>query len=60
MEFGGDVGVDGIRELPSENAPHLLKTVDVMGREVVQPEHQVVFHMFSDGSEVKQFVGDRL
>ena len=60
VEFIVDVqGVDGVQELPSEETRSLLKTVDATGREVLQPENQVVFHMFSDGSVVKEFVGDR-
>jgi hypothetical protein len=59
VEFTVDVqGVDGLQELPTVDTPRLLKTVDAMGREVAQPENQVVFHMFSDGSVVKEFVGD--
>ena len=60
VEFTVDVqGVDRIQELPSEDTRCLLKTVDATGRVVAQPENQVVFHMFSDGSVVKEFVGDR-
>lgn len=60
VEFTVDVqGVDGIQELPSEEPRSLLKTVDATGRAVVQPENQVVFHLFSDGRVVKEFVGDR-
>ena len=60
VEFTVDVqGVDGLQELPTVDAPRLVKTVDAMGREVAQPENQVVFHMFSDGRVVKEFVGDR-
>jgi len=60
VEFTVDVQVvDGLQELPSVDTPRLLKTVDAMGREVAQPENQVVFHMFSDGRVVKEFVGDR-
>jgi hypothetical protein len=51
--------VDGLQELPTVDTPRLLKTVDAMGREVAQPENQVVFHMFSNGRVVKEFVGDR-
>ena len=60
VEFTVDVqGVDGLQELPTVDTPRLVKTVDAMGREVAQPENQVVFHMFSDGRVVKEFVGDR-
>ena len=60
VEFTVDVqGVDGLQELPMVDTPRLVKTVDAMGREVAQPENQVVFHMFSDGRVVKEFVGDR-
>ena len=59
VEFTVDVqGVDRIQELPSEGTRCLLKTVDATGRAVAQPENQVVFHMFSDGSVVKEFVGE--
>ena len=37
----------------------LVKTIDALGREVIQPRNQIIFRIYSDGSVEKQWMGDR-
>ena len=37
----------------------LVKTIDVTGREIRNPAHQMVFRLFSDGTTEKAIAGDR-
>lgn len=47
-------------EAPQSAAPRtLVKTIDVTGREVRNPAHQMVFRLYSDGTTEKAIVGDR-
>lgn len=47
-------------EAPQSAAPRdLIKTIDVTGREVRNPAHQMVFRLYSDGTTEKAIVGDR-
>ena len=49
--------VNGLGELlPTTTPRHLVKTVDLMGREVANPLNQLVFLVYSDGSVEKRFV----
>ena len=45
--------------LPGAGPRTLVKTIDVTGREVRNPAHQMVFRLYSDGTTEKAIVGDR-
>jgi hypothetical protein len=52
--------VNGLSELTPTTAPrHLVKTVDLTGREVANPSNQLIFLVYSDGSVEKRFVAPR-
>lgn len=52
-----EVSAIGITALA--NTRTLLKTMDVLGREVIQPRNQIIFRLYSDGTVEKQWIGDR-
>jgi choice-of-anchor B domain-containing protein len=37
----------------------LVKTMDLLGRDVQQPRNQIIFRLYSDGTVEKQWIGDR-
>ena len=45
--------------LPGAGPRTLVKTLDVTGREVQNPAHQMVFRLYSDGTTEKAIIGDR-
>ena len=51
--------VNGLGELSPTADRELVKTIDVTGREVRNPAHQMVFRLYSDGTSEKAIVGDR-
>ena len=51
--------VNGLGELSPTADRELVKTIDVTGREVRNPAHQMVFRLYSDGTTEKAIVGDR-
>jgi len=60
VEFTVEVEeVNGLGELSPTADRELVKTIDVTGREVRNPAHQMVFRLYSDGTSEKAIVGDR-
>ena len=60
VEFTVEVEeVNGLGELSPTADRELIKTIDVTGREVRNPAHQMVFRLYSDGTTEKAIVGDR-
>ena len=45
--------------LPDADPRTLVKIIDITGREVRNPAHQMVFRLYSDGTTEKVIVGDR-
>jgi hypothetical protein len=51
--------VSSVGSVNAASARNLVKTIDALGREVIQPQNQIIFRIYSDGSVEKQWVGDR-
>lgn len=51
--------VSSVGSLTGAAPRELVKTIDVTGRDVQNPAHQMVFRLYSDGTTEKAIVGDR-
>ena len=50
--------VSNVGSLTGAADRELVKTIDVTGREIRNPAHQMVFRLFSDGTTEKAIAGD--